>query len=719
MLKAHCFRTSFSQFTPLITAGVFVLVVHVSRSAEPPESSASGVVVSAESEPESLTSPSEQQAAEQKKEVPGAFTLRNTKEMKLGRASNFDDLLQRTPGVFFQTDNGTEMTRISIRGSGIQSEDEPLGVQFMLDGLTLNQADGEAILEDFDLATIEYAEVFRGADALRYGSITLGGAINLVTATGYDADPFYVRLEGGSFGYFRGQITSGGVSGPVDYIASVMGRVRDGFRDHSEENTERFFSDFGYKFNENLENRFYLTLDRTDRQLPGSLTKEQLNEDPQQANEDAVEQDFNKNWTFMRLADKLSYRSEGYQFDAGLFWFHRDMDEVGFFSPEFAEGITQFYSDNYGLSLNFISRSELFGRRNIFTIGLTFQLEREATQNYQNLGGHPGATTARNVGISINTPFYAENQHYLTDKLSFLSGIQLIYARRHFEDEFDSPFVGNQTHTQDFFGWNPKTGLLYEVNRQTQLFVNFSGSWQPPSFDNMVDFTEGPSSAEVYSPLQPQQALTVEIGTRGERGRFQWELSLYRSWLHNELLELNDAQGNDLGDVNVNRSYHQGIEAGLDIELLRPVFSQKKLKALEGSLRLSQSYTLNDFHFNDDRVYGDNRIAGIPIHVYEAELLYQAANGFYAGPNLRCNLSNYPVDEANSLFADPYTLFGFKVGYRSRTGLSVFFEAKNLTDERFASAVDAIADARTDNESPEVFHPGDGRSFYGGVSWNW
>ena len=37
----------------------------------------------------------------------------------------------------------------------------------------------------------------------------------------------------------------------------------------------------------------------------------------------------------------------------------------------------------------------------------------------------------------------------------------------------------------------------------------------------------------------------------------------------------------------------------------------------------------------------------------------------------------------------------------------------------FSSAVDAIADARTDNESPEVFHPGDGRSFYGGVSWNW
>ena len=720
MLRTQFLWANFSQLTPFIAVGsLVILVFNVSQSAERPETNESEVVVTAEAEPASLTSSSEEQTAEQKTEVPGGFTLRNTEEMKLGRSSNFDDLLQRTPGLFFQTDNGTEMTKISIRGSGIQSEDEPIGVQFMLDGLTLNQGDGEAILEDFDLATIKYAEVFRGANALRYGSITLGGAINLVTVTGYDADPFYVRLEGGSFGYFRGQLTSGGVQGPFDYVASAMGRVRDGFREHSQENTERFFGDVGYKFNENLENRFYLTLDRTDRQLPGGLTKQQLNDDPQQANEDAIEQDFNKDWTFMRLADKLSYRNEGFQFDAGLFWFHRDMEERGFFSPEFAEGITQFYSDNYGLSLNSTTRSELFGWRNIFTIGLTFQLEREPTQNYQNLGGHPGATTARNVSTSINAPFYAENQHYLTDKFSFLTGIQLIYARRHFEDEFDSPFVGNQTHTQDFFGWNPKTGLIYEVNRETQLFMNFSGSWQPPSFDNMVDFTEGPNSTEVYNPLEPQQALTLEVGTRGERGRFQWELSLYRSWLHNELLELNDAQGNDLGDVNVNHSYHQGIEASLDIELLRPVFSRKKLKGFEGSLRLSQTYTLNDFHFNDDRVFGDNRIAGIPVHVYEAELLYETANGFYAAPNFRYNLTKYPVDEANTLFADPYTLLGFKIGYRSKKGPSVFFEAKNLTDKRFASAVDAIADARTDEDAPEIFHPGDGRSFYGGVSWSW
>ena len=638
--------------------------------------------------------------------------------MERGRASNFEDLLKRTPGLFLQTDNGTEVTRVSIRGSGILSEDEPLGVQFMLDGLTLNQADGEAILEDFDLATIKYAEVFRGATAFKYGSITLGGAINLVTMTGCDVDPFRIRLEGGSFGYFRGQVSFGGVAGRFDYVGSLMGRYRDGFREHSTENTERIFGDVGYRFSDHLENRFYVTLDRVDRQLPGGLTKEELNDDPRQANADAVAEDFNKKWELIRLADKISYRNDEYEFDAGLFWFHRNMEERGFFEDDFREGITAFYSDNYGVSLNFVTHDELFGRRNIFTAGFSPQFEREVSQNFENLGGRRGQTTALNTGISINAPLHLENQHYLTDKFSLLLGMQAIYAQRHFEDHFLTDDEGDQSHEQDFYGWNPKAGLIYEFDKENQIFMNFSGSWQPPSFDNMVEFEEGENSSVVYTPLHPQRGRTLELGTRGEHGRFEWELSLYRTWLRNELLELNDANGNDIGAVNVERSYHQGVEASLHIEILDSVFLEKKKEGGGDRLTFSQTYTLNDFHFDDDSVYGHNRIAGVPQHFYEAELLYVTASGFYAGPNVQCNITHYPVDQANTLFADPYALLGFKIGYRAKKGFSIFFEAKNLTDERFASAVDPIADARTAFDA-QVFHPGDGRAFYGGVSWSW
>ena len=76
----------------------------------------------------SLTSLSPEESAKQKRQVPGAFTVKTTDDMELGRASNFEDLLQRTPGVFLQSENGVEVSKISIRGSGITSKDEPLGV---------------------------------------------------------------------------------------------------------------------------------------------------------------------------------------------------------------------------------------------------------------------------------------------------------------------------------------------------------------------------------------------------------------------------------------------------------------------------------------------------------------------------------------------------------------------------------------------------------------
>ena len=676
-----------------------------------------GVTVTAEATG-SLTSISPEESAEQKRQVPGAFTVKTTDDMELGRASNFEDLLQRTPGVFLQSENGAEVSKISIRGSGITSEDEPLGVMFLLDGLNFNQGDGETILEDFDVASLSYAEVFRGADAFKYGALTLGGAINLVPFTGYNAAPFQVRLEGGSYGFFRGDMSGGTVEGPFDEFGAIGFRAREGFREHSRENTEILFANLGYKFSEQVENRFYLTTDRTNRNLPGGLTKSEMENDPTQANPLAVTQDWNKEWIYIRMADKLTVRTQDVEFGAGVFWFHRDLENRGFFSPDFRQGIEQFYSDNFGGNLNFVGRPELFGRQNILTIGLSPQYENEPSQNYENILGHVGATTARGIGRSINVPAYLEDQLYIAPSFSIVVGAQAIFAERQFIDEFLTNADGNQSNRQNFWGFNPKLGAIYEISRQIHAFANVSRSWQPPSLNNLVDFTEGPNSSVVYTPLQPQHAWTIEVGTRGEYSRIQWELSVYRSWFRNELLEINDAFGNDIGTRNVPRTNHQGIEASLEVELLREILVPKMSNRAGDRLSLDQSYTLNDFHFDQNAVYGDNRLPGIPVHVYEVQLLYEAPFGFYAGPNLQCSLSRYPVDEANTLFADSYTLLGFRAGFRRTNGFSVFIDCRNLTNQRYAASIDVIADARTE-PSPEIFHPGDGRSFYGGVSWSW
>ena len=135
-----------------------------------------------------------------------------------------------------------------------------------------------------------------------------------------------------------------------------------------------------------------------------------------------------------------------------------------------------------------------------------------------------------------------------------LTGFQAVYALRHFYDYFNNTFDGDESQAQSFYALNPKVGLLYELNDQNQAFINFSRSFQPPSFDNMVNFDNGAGASLVYSPLEPQKSWTLEIGTRGGFGRFDWELSLYHSWLRAELQNLYDALGNDRGDDNVGSS---------------------------------------------------------------------------------------------------------------------------------------------------------------------
>jgi len=677
----------------------------------------------------SLTSPPMSVAEEKKKQIPGGFTVQGSGEMYKGRVSSLDDLFQNTPGLVTLSENDVEVSKVFIRGSGVLSEDEPIGVQYLIDGLTLNQGDGEIILEDFDVGTIKYAEVYRGANALQYGALGLGGAVNFVPYTGYDAAPLSVRLEAGSFGFLRGQVTSGGVKGPMDYFASVSSRYQSGWRQHSRESTEMLFSDVGYKLTDHLENRFYLIADRTDRQEPEGISQQQMDQDPTQAGMDAIQENFRKDWYYLRLADKLTYQSGGEEADAGVYWWHRQAFEPNLFisdtnaDNDFNQGINVFYADNVGALFNSTTHGgEILGDDNIFTIGFNPTLEEQHDSYYANLDGQQGPPTGADLQYSLNLIGYVQNQHYLTEKLSVITGMQAAWAQRHFHDHFNNTADGDQSADLTFRTVNPKVGLLYELNDKDQIYANFSRSWQPPSFDDMVDFGTGAGTSQEFTPLSPQSAWTVEVGTRGHAGRFDWELSLYRSWVHGELLDLFDpTTDQDLGGVNIAHTINQGVEAGLDTRLFSSIFVKEDKTHAGDTLTLRQDYTFTDLHFSDDPTFGNNRIAGVPPHVYSAQLMYETPGGFYAGPNINWAITSFPVDNANTLYAPAYFLLGFKMGMYLGKGLSIFFDARNLLDKRYASSVDPVSSANPAVTPPpvQVFHPGDPHSFYGGISWTW
>jgi iron complex outermembrane receptor protein len=131
-------------------------------------------------------------------------------------------------------------------------------------------------------------------------------------------------------------------------------------------------------------------------------------------------------------------------------------------------------------------------------------------------------------------------------------------------------------------------------------------------------------------------------------------------------------------------------------------------------VRLSGNYTWNNFRFDNDQNLRDNQIPGIPEHNARLEAVYKHPSGFYIGPNAQIVSSNW-VDFSNTLAAKPYALLGARAGWDDGKHWNLFIDARNLTDQHFASSVWIIGNAGG-ADLPQ-FNPGGTRSVIAGVEY--
>ena len=104
-----------------------------------------------------------------------------------------------------------------------------------------------------------------------------------------------------------------------------------------------------------------------------------------------------------------------------------------------------------------------------------------------------------------------------------LTDFQMIYVNRVFRDGCKSATLGDQSHRDAFLDFNPKAGVAYEFNRSALVYFDASRSFQPPSFDESLTVVEGTGGGQAFHELNAQQAITLELGTRGERGPLEWD----------------------------------------------------------------------------------------------------------------------------------------------------------------------------------------------------
>ncbi|SPO67492.1 TonB-dependent receptor [Pseudomonas sp. JV241A] len=680
---------------PTLPRSSLALLISCAASVQAGEGIELGQVLIQEQEHSEL-----QDARDRLQQVPGASNLIDMRRVEQGRVASNQDVLAYQPGVFAQS-AGNDGIKLSIRGSGINRAPgaHGSGVYTMFDGLPLTGPGGTPY-ELFEPLWLSRAEVLRGANGFDKGSLALGGAIDYITHTGRDAAPLQLRYEIGSRGYAKRQISSGQVLGDLDYYVALTDSEYDGYQDHSSGSSKGIAANVGYRFNPNLETRFYLRYRETENDLAGRLTQEQIKHDPRAANPAYLSRDDSRpqpgsTW----LGNKTTfYLDDDSQLEAGLVYHDYPMD-----LREGPMRLKVAYTDVSG-TLDYQRRHTLFGHESKTTVGwrTTKHLPNSGASQYARVNGVFGAKTRDFTYQGSDTVLHVGNELELIPNLWLTSGLAAIYTRR--ESAVTYPDNGGKVSQQDW-DYAPRLGLRYDISPQLQVYGNLSRSVEPPHPWALIW-----SSTSNTQPIemQNQTATTLELGARGESSIGHWDLAWYYSNVRHELLAVEIVQGQPAKEFNASPTVHQGIEAGLDSLLWE--------RGGVGKLSLRQAYTFSDFHYRDDDTFGDNRLPGIPMHYYQAELRFDLPSGLYAGINTQM-ASKVQVDYANSYPADAYAILGATLGYNSpKQDWQTWLDLRNLTNKRYAATVTPGYDDKGADAARST--PGEGFGVYAGVSYS-
>jgi len=668
-------------------------------------------------------------------QVAGGTALITSEDFANQKLTNIADIFDYQPGVnISQSADFGQAPKISIRGSGINKGWSYwlTGVEFFFDDLPLTGPNGTPT-NFWNPYDVSYAQVYKGSNGLVNNGYGLGGSINFAMHTAPNAYPFQARVDVGSFGLEAGQVSTGLVEGNADAYLSAVAVTDQNYAGQSAANSYKLSGNFGYQITPDIEDRFYFRFADNHSQINTGITKYQVLHDPTNGGSSAAQFDTDLYPASFWMGNKTTVRLDSNsQLVIG-----ETFDEYTNIDGAITYG-SEWWFDNVGLRTIYTRHDSLLGRDSNTTVSLLGVTDVVA-HNHIYAGNGQATRSGELTNPLFSTSFAGStdvnlslsNDYNVYQSLWLTTNFSGLYFRR--VDNFYSNTSGyNPTPTKDQrldnFDWQGRVGARWDLAPEAQAFANVSRSVEPP---RDVDYGAGYGSG-VLPRLQDQTATTIEIGARGKAGIFEGSLSVYRSWVNNELvtvpvlpLKLTSRTN------NVSPTINQGIELSLVTTLWQDRRASQPADFTNGDsggvkdvsgddhtstssrLTLRQSYTYSNFYFESDPIYAHNTLPGIPPQYYQAELRYVNSTGFFAGVNTEV-ASSYFADYTNSLKTNAYALLGVEIGFAPPKGQwSTYLQFRNITDAHYASAVSPIYDAKG-GDAP-IFYPGDAFGVYGGV----
>lgn len=638
------------------------------------------------------------------RQTPGGVSLIDIEQVTEGQVASFEDALRYVPGVWAVSPTGTDSVFLSSRGSNLDATDyDTNGVKLLQDGLPVTAADGNNHNRFIDPLSAKYAVFARGANAMKYGASTLGGAVNFISQTAYDVSPLSLSVSSGSHGESLTRMTAAQVfNDNVDGLVTIENKERDGFRDHSRHTRSGIYANGGLRLSENVSTRFYFTKLDSDEELAGSLTRAQVREDRDQAgiNNDRDAGHFQLDVDTWRIANKTTWEIDNNRrLEFGVSYEEQELSHPIVYSPPFFTLLIDNRQRNLGTMVRYHHK---VGNHD-WLLGINYGVSWVDGGNYNHVYGDKTDKWQINDNDADTLELVVLDRWQFAEEWTLVAGAQAVRANREVRSTTVSSSAVRQVE-DDYNRINPRVGLIYQWSQDTSVYTNLSSLYEPPTTYQLDD---GAST----EALDAMQGEVFEVGTRGhkalaENSQWGWDISAYYAQLDNEILSVEDpaAPGTFLTS-NADKTIHAGIEALLSADIALSEDRYHRLTPL-------MSMTWNRFRFDDDDALGDNTLPAAPKFSLKGEMLYRHKNGFYIGPTMDYVGERY-ADFANSYKIDDYTLFGLKSGW-SNQNFKVFAEVRNLFERDYIAShgVRAVA-----SESDAILNPGAPLSAYVGIEY--
>ena len=619
-------------------------------------------------------------------------------------------VLNTIPGIFMQQ-GSLNTNRITIRGIGARSQFGTNRVKAYLDGIPLSSGEGETVIEDIDVASIEKIEIIKGPNSTSFGS-GLGGVIHLFSRETPVLESFGKSTTTfGSYGLLQQRLLGGYSDANSNVYSSYSDLQSDGYRANSSFKREAFNLNGKQKITENGNLSFIGIFTRLKAYIPSSLNEKDFVNNPEKAAPTwAAAQGYESYNKFLIGLGHDHQFSDKWSLKSSLFYNFKE----GYETRPFDILADKINSVGVRLSINY--KDYFFSLPVELSIGTEMAAEQYKYSLYRNLYlSQPGQGSIKGEEFSAIEQnqnygnYFLQMEFWLLKNLHLETGIAF-NTTTYSLDEIFKPNSITQNNTYTFGGiWSPRIGLSYKVGKGKNIYTSVSKGFSVPSVAETLT-----AEGQINTDLKPETGWNYELGFKGNWfvNQLYTALTLFSTQIENVLVAQRTADDQYVW-VNAGSSSHPGIELLVNYTL----FESSKFQVTPYF-----SAALNNFKFKDfvDRGidYSGNQLTGVPDKQLNFGLDVNTKKGFNINMSYRI-IGEIPMNDSNTKYSESYSLLDVKANYIFtiskflRTELNA--GVNNALDEKYAASIlpNAVGFGVA---QPRYFYPGNPINYYGGFS---